>query len=144
MKALKIDEKYLINTLISLLNIHSPSGYTDQIVHFVGNELQSMGIDYNVTRRGAIRGSLPGKKKTCDRAILAHLDTIGAMVRELKPSGRLAIAPIGTWPSRFAEGGRVTIFSENGAGDGGRIGKKVKVRLNFSARRNLDFAFCGL
>ena len=46
------------------------------------------------------------------RAIVAHLDTIGAMVRQLKPNGRLALAPIGTWSSRFAEGARVTIFTE--------------------------------
>jgi peptidase M42 family hydrolase len=36
------------------------------------------------------------------------------MVRRLKPGGRLAIAPVGTWSSRFAEGGRVTIYTEGG------------------------------
>jgi peptidase M42 family hydrolase len=36
------------------------------------------------------------------------------MVRTLKPNGRLALAPIGTWSSRFAEGGRVTIFTDRG------------------------------
>jgi peptidase M42 family hydrolase len=34
------------------------------------------------------------------------------MVRQIKENGRLAIAPIGTWSSRFAEGGRVTIFAD--------------------------------
>jgi peptidase M42 family hydrolase len=33
------------------------------------------------------------------------------MVSEIKPNGRLRLAPIGTWSSRFAEGGRVTLFS---------------------------------
>jgi peptidase M42 family hydrolase len=112
MKKLPIDKDYLKEKLIELLNIHSPSGYTDQIVHYVGHTLQELGIDYNVTRRGAIRATLLGNQKTCDRAILAHLDTIGAMVRKLKTNGRLAIAPIGTWPSRFAEGARVTVFTE--------------------------------
>jgi peptidase M42 family hydrolase len=49
------------------------------------------------------------------RAIVAHLDTLGAMVRQLKPNGRLALAPIGTWSSRFAEGARVSISTEVGA-----------------------------
>ncbi|MCF8070120.1 MAG: osmoprotectant NAGGN system M42 family peptidase [Desulfobacterales bacterium] len=111
---IEIDEDYLKKTLIALLNIHSPSGYTDQIVHFVGHELQKMEIHYNATRRGAIRATLPGRQKNCDRAILAHLDTLGAMVRKLKNNGRLLIAPIGTWPSRFAEGARVTLFTEKG------------------------------
>ena len=36
------------------------------------------------------------------------------MVREIKPNGRLALMPIGTWSSRWAEGGRVTLFTEDG------------------------------
>lgn len=113
MKNVPIDKAYLEKTLLSLLNIHSPSGYTDQIVHFVGRELHQLGIACDVTRRGAIRATLKGKHDDGDRAILAHLDTLGAMVRQLKPNGRLAIAPIGTWASRFAEGGRVTIYKDN-------------------------------
>jgi putative aminopeptidase FrvX len=112
MKQVALDHDYLKRTLLSLLNIHSPSGYTDQIVHFVGHELQDLGIEYNVTRRGAIRATLKGDQGQCDRAILAHLDTLGAMVCRLKSNGRLAVAPVGTWSSRFAEGGRVTIFRD--------------------------------
>lgn len=118
MVRIPIDEEYLKNTLLALLNIHSPSGYTDQIVHFVGNELQNLDIAYNVTRRGAIRATLRGRESECDRAVVTHLDTLGAMVRTLKPNGRLGIAPVGTWPSRFAEGGRVTIYKESGPSRG--------------------------
>ena len=81
----------------------------------MGQMCQKMGIEYNVTRRGAIRATLPGRREPCDRAILAHLDTLGAMVRKLKPNGRLGISPVGNWPSRFAEGARVTVFTENGS-----------------------------
>ena len=110
-----IDTTYLQQMLISLLNIPSPSGYTDQIVHFVGQELQRLGILYNVTRRGAIRATLKGRSPgSLDRAVAAHLDTLGAMVRRLKTNGRLTIAPVGTWSSRFAEGARVTVFTDSG------------------------------
>jgi len=110
-----LDSDYLKQTLIELLNIHSPSGYTDQIVHYVGQELQNLGIAHNVTRRGAIRATLKGRiKDTLDRAVAVHLDTLGAMVQKVKVGGRLAIAPVGNWSSRFAEGGRVTIYTENG------------------------------
>ena len=47
------------------------------------------------------------------RAIVNHVDTIGAMVRRIKPDGRLLVAPIGYWSSRFAEGARVTLFAEH-------------------------------
>ena len=110
---MQIDTTYLRRQLIELLHIPSPSGYTDQIVHHVSKELDRLEIPYNVTRRGAIRATLSGKQNTMDRAVCVHLDTLGAMVNRLKQNGRLSIMPIGTWSSRFAEGARVTIFSEN-------------------------------
>jgi len=109
-----LDETYLKTHLINLLNIPSPSGYTDQIVHYVGDELQKLEIPFHVTRRGAIRATIRGKRNDLDRAIAVHLDTLGAMIKNLKDNGRLEIAPIGTWSSRFAEGARVTIFTHTG------------------------------
>lgn len=108
----QVDGDYLVGTLTSLLEIPSPTGYTDRIVHWTGEELGRLGIRYECTRRGAIRADLPGRRQSPDRAIVAHLDTLGAMVTALKPNGRLALAPIGSWSSRFAEGARVTIFTD--------------------------------
>jgi len=109
-----IDHAYLQETLLSLLNIASPSGYSDQIVHWVGKEIERLGLEFDVTRRGAIRATLPGKDNPLDRAVAVHLDTLGAMVNRLKANGRLGLSPIGTWSSRFAEGARVTIFTPTG------------------------------
>ena len=49
------------------------------------------------------------------RAVVAHADTIGCMVRDLKANGRLAVVPVGTHSSRFAEGCRVTILTDDSA-----------------------------
>lgn len=113
-----IDTEYIIDLLLELLAIPSPAGYTDEVVHRTGQELERLGIPFEITRRGAIRADLKGRVATPDRAIVTHLDTIGAMVTALKPSGRLAIAPIGAWSSRFAEGARVEILSERGCRTG--------------------------
>lgn len=113
MKQVPIDTNYLQNLLESLLRIPSPSGFTDAIVHFTGEELERLGVPFELTRRGAIRADLDGEQKTPDRAVVVHLDTLGAMVRSLKSNGRLALAPIGTWSSRFAEGARVTVFTDD-------------------------------
>jgi peptidase M42 family hydrolase len=107
-----IDRDFLVATLVQLLDVPSPSGYTDAVVHLLGEELERLGVEFEVTRRGAVRATLPGRRSTPGRALVAHLDTIGAMVRELKPNGRLALAPIGTWSSRFAEGARVSLFTD--------------------------------
>lgn len=108
---LPFDASYLKETLFKLLQIPSPAGYTSQIVHFVGEELERIGVPFELTRRGAIRAEIKGKQSEPDRAIVSHLDTLGAMVCNLKESGRLEIAPIGHWSARFAEGARVNIRS---------------------------------
>jgi putative aminopeptidase FrvX len=77
-------------------------------------ELNRFGLNAELTRRGAIRAILPGKQTQPKRAIVSHLDTIGAMVNGLKENGRLSLQPIGTWSPRFAEGARCTIFMEHG------------------------------
>ncbi|MBI1373120.1 MAG: osmoprotectant NAGGN system M42 family peptidase [Phycisphaera sp.] len=112
---LPVDTDYLTRTLLALLEIPSPSGYTNEIVRHVGKDLEKLGVPFELTRRGAIRATLKGQRATPARAVISHLDTLGAMVRELKPNGRLALTPIGTWPALFAEGSRVNIITPRGS-----------------------------
>lgn len=110
-----IDTDYLQTTLNTLLSTPSPSGMTDEVVRFVCSELEKLGISYELTRRGAIRATIPGHQAFPRRAIAAHLDTLGAMVKGLKRNGRLRVVAIGHWNARFAEGARVKIHCENGS-----------------------------
>ncbi|MBB3973292.1 osmoprotectant NAGGN system M42 family peptidase [Hansschlegelia beijingensis] len=115
MPRLDVDIDYLSEQLRGLLKIPSPSGFTDSITHAVVDELVRLGVEPEVTRRGAIRAKLTGKARNPSRALIAHLDTLGAQVKLLKPNGRLEVVPIGHWSARFAEGARCTIFTEQGA-----------------------------
>jgi peptidase M42 family hydrolase len=115
MTILHIDLDYLADTLKTFLNIPSPTSYTDNAVQWCGQELDRLGIPFEVTRRGAIRAVLRGKERRPARAIAAHLDTLGAQVKAVKQNGRLAIVPVGYWSARFAEGARCTIFTERGS-----------------------------
>jgi len=89
-------------------------GLTDGVVRYTAGRLDAIGLPYEITRRGAIRATLRGRESRPARAIVAHLDTLGAMVREIKPNGRLGVVPIGHWSARFAEGGRLTVFTDTG------------------------------
>lgn len=109
-----IDLAYLKDRLEELLHIPSPTGYTDEAVHLICRELSRLGLDYEMTRRGAIRACLKGRNPSPARAVVAHVDTLGAQVKLIKDNGRLEVVPIGHWSSRFAEGARCTIFSEGG------------------------------
>lgn len=115
MRKLPIDNDYIQKTLLELLAIPSPVGLTDEVVHYTGNKLKELGIPFELTRRGAIRATLKGETDRPACAVVAHLDTLGANVRALKANGRLSLLPIGTWSSRFAEGARVTLFTDHGA-----------------------------
>ncbi len=115
MPRLAIDSEYLGERLSRLLEIPSPTGYTDTIVRECCAELKRLGVTFEVTRRGGIRAFMPGKADKPARAIVSHLDTLGAQVKLVKENGRLELVPIGTWSARFAEGARATVFSEQGA-----------------------------
>lgn len=110
-----VDLDYLKARLSELLNTPSPTGYTDEAVRLLCRELDRLGLEYEMTRRGAIRARVPGRAPRPARAIVAHVDTLGAQVKAVKDGGRLELVPIGHWSSRFAEGARATVFSEGGA-----------------------------
>ncbi len=112
MKKLPIDQTYIQDVLFRLLHTPSPSGYTDRIVHLVADELDKLDVPLEMTRRGAIRATLQGERSSPDRAVVAHIDTLGAMVKALKSNGRVEVVPIGHWNARFAEGARVTLFTD--------------------------------
>jgi len=114
MTILPIDIDYLTTQLEKLLLTPSPTSYTDNVVRECCAELDRIGIEYEVTRRGAIRALLRGKSRRPARGIAAHLDTLGAQVKRLKENGRLEVVPIGHWNARFAEGARCKIFAEPG------------------------------
>jgi peptidase M42 family hydrolase len=111
----EIDTDYLAEQLRRLLAIPSPTGYTDTVVRHVSEELERLGVTYSVTRRGAILALYRGRDLEGARAIVTHLDTLGATVKFIKDSGRLELVPIGTWSARAAEYCRCTIFSDEGA-----------------------------
>jgi peptidase M42 family hydrolase len=110
----QIDYAFLEETLLQLLAIPSPVGLTDGVVRYVAGRLESIGLSYEITRRGAIRATLPGGESHPARAVVAHLDTLGGMVRELKKNGRVGIVPIGHWSARFSGGARLTVYTDNG------------------------------
>ena len=91
-----IDTKFLTQFLVDLLNIPSPTGFTDQAIAFTEQTLHSFPqLTLTRTRKGALVARWEGKKSDSPRALTAHVDTLGAMVKEIKPNGRLKLSRIG-------------------------------------------------
>lgn len=112
-KVLPIDMEYTVEVLLHLLRTPSPSGRTDEVMRYLGEEITKIGLPFELTRRGALVAQLHGEEYQAHRAIVVHADTIGCMVRRVKDSGRLEVMPVGTFSARFAEGARVRIFTDD-------------------------------
>lgn len=108
----KPDAQRLQQTLYELLQIDSPTGDTAAMEQAMIERLSLFDLSINRTQRGNVLASLGERPK---RAIAAHLDTLGAMVQSIWPNGRLELTPLGTWSSRFAEGARATVKTDNGS-----------------------------
>ena len=109
---LEIDMDYVQEVLLHLLRLPSPTGRTDEVMQYIGEQVTRLGMDLSVTRRGLLNATLSGRRSRPDRAVVVHADTIGAMVNHLKANGRLGVTPLGTHSARFSEGAHVTIFTD--------------------------------
>jgi putative aminopeptidase FrvX len=110
-----IDETYFTDFLINLLNIASPTGFASPAIDFVEQELSKYKqLQVIRTRKGALLTKWEVQSDLPPIALTAHVDTLGAVVKEIKPNGRLKISRIGglQWPSVETEG--VWIFTAKG------------------------------
>lgn len=109
-----MDIRYAIDFGKKLLQVHSPTGYTEKAVEFLATELKSLGVPYTITRKGAIYCTIEGKNTQEHRMITAHVDTLGAMVREIKSNGNLRLMNIGGFPFNHIEGENLFVITREG------------------------------
>lgn len=110
-----VDQEYLLDFLIGLLNTPSPTGYTDRAVEYVEQALRPYPeLELNRTRKGALVAAWKGESSDAPRALTAHIDTLGAMVKEIKGSGRLKMTKIGGYAWNTVEGEGCTVFTQKG------------------------------
>ena len=110
-----IDRIYLVDFLVRLLNIPSPTGFAEPAVSFVEKELSQFSqLQLARTRKGALLVKWEVESNLPPVALTAHVDTLGAVVKEIKPNGRLKLSRIGgiQWPSVETEG--VWVFPATG------------------------------
>lgn len=100
-----IDLEYQVDFLKRLLNTPSPTGFTSQAIDLVEKELSVYPeLTLERTRKGALLAWLPGNDTTQRHALTAHIDTLGAMVKEIKGNGRLKLTKIGGFAWNTVEG----------------------------------------
>jgi putative aminopeptidase FrvX len=88
-----------------LVMLHSPSGVEGEMTQFLLAEFERLGVEVKVDWADNVVAKIPGKDRSRAIAITAHKDEIGAIVKRLKPGGRLEVARLGgSFPWVYGEG----------------------------------------
>jgi len=116
MKLPEINTEGMLSFLVKLLNTPSPTGFTENAIQLCEEMLETVpGISMKRTNMGALVATMPGESKDQGwRALTAHVDTLGAMVKEIKSNGRLKMSKLGGFAWNSVEGEGVTVFTQGG------------------------------
>jgi putative aminopeptidase FrvX len=101
----------IINTLKDILSINSPTGYTIEVIKHIQEIFKGLDVIITKTNKGSILVSFDEEPELI---VTGHIDTLGAMVKEIKDNGTLAITRIGGLELNSFEGEYVTIRNYKG------------------------------
>jgi putative aminopeptidase FrvX len=111
---MEIQTKEIVNFIKELVHIPSPSGDTAAAIHYMKDFFEENKISYVKTNKGAIIATIKGEDDSKHRLLTAHVDTLGAMVKEIKSDGRLKLDQIGGYYWNTIEGEYCNIHASNG------------------------------
>ena len=74
--------KETVAFLVELLNTHSPTGDTEKAISYVTSAVAGLPVHPKRTRKGGLVLTWDGDEAH-PRALTAHVDTLGAMVRRI-------------------------------------------------------------
>ena len=107
-----LDACYSLDQTLRLLSIPSPTGYPRQVCGALVETLEGLGFSPRQLRKGGVVCPLGGEGRPL--ALAAHVDTLGLMVRAVKPDGRLAFTCLGGPSLQAVETENVTVITRGG------------------------------
>ena len=110
----KIYADYAWEQAAQLLSIDSPSGYTAKAARWVKEAFENLGFDAKITVKGGVLVDLGGLDEKDGLFLEAHVDTLGAMVAEVKGNGRLRLTPLGGMNANNGEAENVRVYTRCG------------------------------
>lgn len=110
---------YILEQLKVLLDIDSPTGYTGQVGEYLMTEYTRLGYTPRRTKKGGVLVDLGGSGNAV--MVMAHVDTLGAMVAEVKDNGRLRLTPLGGLNANNVETENCTVRTLDGRSYEGTI-----------------------
>lgn len=131
----RINRTYVLELLERLLLTPSPSGFTQNIMKLAGEQAEKLGFPMTFTHKGGGIITIPGKDDSRVIGLSAHVDTLGAMVRSLKPNGTLRFTSVGGYMMGSVENEYCQIHTRDGRSyDGTILTSKPSVHVYPDAR----------
>lgn len=103
---------FAVEKAFELLQIDSPTGYTEKAALWLCDRLTEIGFVAKRTNKGGVMAELGGEGNAL--MLSAHIDTLGAMVAEIKSNGRLRLTNIGGMNANNAEAENARVYTRNG------------------------------
>lgn len=111
---MQINQKNVMTLMEKYLNIPSPAGFTYKGIEAVQKDFEALGYTVTTTNKGAIYIEIPGVDESAKVLITAHIDTLGGIVKEITPDGRLSYHKLGGGSYQSTEGENLTLFTTTG------------------------------
>ncbi len=112
---------YTLDVLRGLLAVDSPSGFTDAAARYTADKLIEMGYVPAFTKKGGVLCDLGGEDAEDALLLSAHIDTLGAMVAQIKSNGRLKLTPVGGFSANNIEAECVRVYTVDGKAISGTV-----------------------
>ena len=103
---------YIIEQLQHLISIDSPTGFTREVTDYLMQEYRALGYEPQRTVKGGVLVELGGSGNAV--LTMAHVDTLGAMVAEIKSNGRLRLTPLGGLNANNVETENCRVYTFDG------------------------------
>ena len=111
---LKKYEELLISNIKALMSVDSPSGFTHNATELVKKMVTDLGYKCTQNNLGNVVVEVEGEDDTAPLGMSAHLDTLGLMVRSIKPNGDLAFTVVGSPVTPSLDGEYCRIYTREG------------------------------
>nr|WP_187117392.1 M42 family metallopeptidase [Clostridium amazonitimonense] len=135
--SISYDENKLKYYLEKLLTISSPTGYTNNIMKYIKEELTNLNAKFTETNKGALIVTIEGDDSSYQRTFSAHVDTLGAMVKEIKSNGALCLIPVGGYMMTSIDGENCVVETLEGKSYTGTV-QTIKPSVHISGDEARD------
>ncbi|MFC5700341.1 M42 family metallopeptidase [Cohnella faecalis] len=158
-----LDKDYVLGILEKLLRTPSPSGFCMEVMSVVEEEVRKLGYEMETTPKGNGIVTITGVGGGAALGLTAHVDTLGAMVRSIKPTGMIRFTPVGGYSMHTVEGEYCLVHTRDGRSYEGtvlstkpsvhvysdmrdlkRVEENMEIRIDESVRTKEDVEKLGI